>query len=196
MLLGCPQVQPPPLVASSARAAAGWRVELAVLRTRRPADDVRELLAGPAGPRRVLVLSAARDESEVIESLRGGATSYLVDGQFTCTELLSAVLATGLGHSILSPPALTAVVHQLQEAALPAAPAAVLCLLSRREREVMSLVAVGQSNADIARQLFLADKTVRNHLNSIYAKLEVRSRAEAVVTWLGRSPARRGYPAG
>jgi DNA-binding CsgD family transcriptional regulator len=58
-------------------------------------------------------------------------------------------------------------------------------LLSGREREVMDLVARGRSNASIAQALFLSEKTVKNHLNHIYAKLRAHSRAEAIVRWLG-----------
>jgi DNA-binding CsgD family transcriptional regulator len=57
--------------------------------------------------------------------------------------------------------------------------------LSRRQVEIMDLVAAGRSNADIARELFLAEKTVKNHINHIFARLGVRTRAEAVALWLG-----------
>jgi ATP/maltotriose-dependent transcriptional regulator MalT len=55
----------------------------------------------------------------------------------------------------------------------------------------MGLLASGCSNAEIGRQLFLAEKTVKNHLNRIYAKLAVTSRGEAVARWLGTAPRER-----
>ncbi|MEW2353037.1 response regulator transcription factor [Spirillospora sp. NPDC029432] len=57
--------------------------------------------------------------------------------------------------------------------------------LSAREAEVMDLIATGRSNGEIARQLFLSEKTVKNHVNRIYAKLGVSSRATAIALWRG-----------
>lgn len=57
--------------------------------------------------------------------------------------------------------------------------------LSSREAEVLSLIAAGHSNVSIATQLYLAEKTVKNHINSIYAKLGAASRSDAISRWLG-----------
>ena len=62
--------------------------------------------------------------------------------------------------------------------------------LSPREVEVMELIATGLSNAAVSRRCFLSEKTVKNHVNHIFAKLGVRTRAEAVATWLGAAEAR------
>jgi DNA-binding CsgD family transcriptional regulator len=59
--------------------------------------------------------------------------------------------------------------------------------LSKREAEVMDLIATGHSNGEIAQRLFLSEKTVKNHVNRIYAKLGVDSRVTAIGLWLGRS---------
>jgi DNA-binding NarL/FixJ family response regulator len=59
--------------------------------------------------------------------------------------------------------------------------------LSAREREVMSLIAGGHTNGEIAAHLFLAEKTVKNHVRSIYSKLGVDSRTEAIAHWLART---------
>ena len=189
-LAGCPQVRGP-MVVSSTHAVPDRRLDLVVLRTDTPAQDVRGLLRGTTPARHVLVLSPATG-ADVVDALRAGATSYLVEGQFTCSELISAVVSTSAGQSHLSPPALTAVIRRLRGPEPLGAATEVLQVLSRREREVMTLVAAGHSNASIARQLFLAEKTVRNHLNSVYRKLAVRSRADAVITWLGRTPPAAG----
>ena len=58
--------------------------------------------------------------------------------------------------------------------------------LSLRQVEVMDLIAEGRSNGDIAKHLFLAEKTVKNHINQIFAVLGVATRAEAIVRWLHR----------
>jgi DNA-binding NarL/FixJ family response regulator len=57
--------------------------------------------------------------------------------------------------------------------------------LSAREAEIMSLIAGGRTNGEIAAQLFLAEKTVKNHVNRIYSKLSVASRHAAISRWLG-----------
>ncbi|MGW4420964.1 helix-turn-helix domain-containing protein [Streptosporangium sp. NPDC004631] len=59
--------------------------------------------------------------------------------------------------------------------------------LSRREAEVMELIATGCSNGQIAQRLFLSEKTVKNHVNRIYAKLGADSRLTAIELWLGRT---------
>lgn len=183
MLSGRPPVGQP-VVASSTQAVPSPPPDLVVLHTVSPSRDLRE----PGAGCRVLVVSAVTDEDEVVEALRAGATSYLVEGQYTCAELIAAVLGTAAGHSYLSPSALTAVVQRLQGNVPLGAPAEVLAVLSGREREIMALVAAGHLNAGIAQQLFLSEKTVRNHLHRVYGKLGVRSRSEAVITWLGRGP--------
>jgi DNA-binding NarL/FixJ family response regulator len=64
--------------------------------------------------------------------------------------------------------------------------------LSAREAEVMSLIARGRTNGEIAARLFLAEKTVKNHVNRIYSKLGVDSRNAAITQWLGAGDSIRG----
>jgi DNA-binding NarL/FixJ family response regulator len=185
----------PVLVPTSARPTAGRtmtryrpaRSAVVVLRSASPSRDVRaQVSAGETAP--ILVLSPETEESEVVRTLQAGAISYLVDGQFRGSEVLAAALGTAAGRSHLSPAALAAVVRRLQHPDRAAVPPELAALLSRRERQIMELVAEGHPNSYIARREFIAEKTVRNHLNNIYAKLGVRSRAEAILAWLGRLP--------
>lgn len=178
-----------------ARPGPGWqnagrqrpvRSAVVVLRSAYPARDVRALVAA-GGTAPVLVVSAESEEAEVVRTLQAGATSYLVEGHFSGPEALSAALGTAAGRSHLSPSVLAAVVRRLQHADAATVPAELAESLSRRERQIMELVAEGHPNAYIARREFIAEKTVRNHLNNIYAKLGVRSRAEAILVWLGRA---------
>ncbi|MEV4376832.1 LuxR C-terminal-related transcriptional regulator [Streptosporangium sp. NPDC049644] len=74
---------------------------------------------------------------------------------------------------------------RVDDATFDAEPTAVTGL-SRRETEVMELIATGRSNGQIARHLFLSEKTVKNHVNRIYAKLGVDSRVTAIDLWLER----------
>jgi DNA-binding NarL/FixJ family response regulator len=91
------------------------------------------------------------------------------------------------GEPALSP-AVTPVLLDAVRAEPASADDTVLERLTARERDIMGLLASGCSNAEIGRQLFLAEKTVKNHLNRIYAKLAVTSRGEAVARWLGTAP--------
>ena len=161
------------------------RPGLVVLRSAHPARDV-QLRVAADGSVPVLVVSGQTEESEIVRALRAGATSYLVDGEFTASEVLGAALGTAAGRSYLSPSALAAVVRRLQRPDRTGVAAELAGTLSRRERQIMELVAEGHPNSVIARREFIAEKTVRNHLNNIYAKLRVRSRAEAILVWWGR----------
>lgn len=160
------------------------RSAVVVLRSAMPSRDVpAQLAAGETAP--ILVVSPAAEEREIVRTLQAGATSYLVDGQFTGAEVRAAALGTAAGRSHLSPSVLTAVVRRLRQPDHPAVTPGLAAGLSRRERQVMELVAEGHPNSYIARREFIAEKTVRNHLNNIYAKLGVRSRAQAILVWLG-----------
>ncbi|NUS54782.1 MAG: response regulator transcription factor [Streptomycetaceae bacterium] len=157
--------------------------DLILLRT----DEVRDVsalaraLPEPAPP--ILVLTRTMEPADVVPALRAGATSLLVEGQFTRADLLDAVHGTIHGQSRLSPACLTAVVRHLRHPSAPAHRRA-LHTLTRREREIMELVVAGESNGSIAAKLCVAEKTVRNAVSRIYKKLHVRNRAEAIVAWL------------
>ena len=155
-----------------------------VLRSAAPSRDVpAHLASGETAP--ILVISPAAEDREIVRTLQSGATSYLLDGQFTAAEVPAAALGTAAGRSHLSPSVLAAVVRRLRHPDHPAVTPGLAGSLSRRERQIMELVAEGHPNSTIAGREFIAEKTVRNHLNNIYAKLGVRSRSEAILVWLG-----------
>jgi DNA-binding NarL/FixJ family response regulator len=131
------------------------------------------------------------DTPEVIHAaVDAGALGYLVHGTFGEDELVSCVLAAASGNAVFGAPAMAA----LRAGRPSQAPRRPDHDLSARQVEIMDLIAVGSSNADIARELFLAEKTVKNHINHIFARLGVRSRAEAVSLWLGGTTSDRLKP--
>jgi DNA-binding NarL/FixJ family response regulator len=132
----------------------------------------------------VLMLTYTEDADTVKRAIRAGASGYLVHGRFTAAELVTAVLAVAEGQGVLSP-AVAPVLLEAVRTEPVATDQTLMDDLTTREREIMTLVAAGVSNADIARRLFLAEKTVKNHLNRIYAKLGVTTRSEAMARWLG-----------
>src|SRR5919198_246132 len=116
------------------------------------------------------------DGTDVLDALLAGATGYLVKGTEPAA-LVAGIRAAAAGDALLSPGLATKLLGRVQAAAPVAAREGVA--LSERELEVLRLLAAGKANADIARELFLSPYTVRNHISSILAKLQIANRTEA-----------------
>jgi DNA-binding NarL/FixJ family response regulator len=134
-------------------------------------------LAAAGVPARVLVLTTYDTDSEVLSAIEAGATGYLLKDA-PPQELFRAVRAAANGEAVLSPSVARRVVGQIR------APAAEP--ISRRELEVLELIARGASNRDAAARLFISEATVKTHLVHIYAKLDVNDRAAAVAEAFNR----------
>ncbi len=127
----------------------------------------------------VLVVTMYDDDQNVFAAMRAGARGYLLKGA-TREETLRAIRAVGSGEAIFSP----AIAMRLMDYfgnIRPSAPARLFPELTEREREILSLIARGYKNAEIAEQLVLSPKTVRNHITNVFSKLQVADRAEAVL---------------
>ncbi|MEO3822523.1 response regulator transcription factor [Actinomadura sp. B10D3] len=164
------------------------RPDLVLLDVRMPLLDGVSALQTLSGITRVLMLTYT-DEPDVIRAaVRGGASGYLVHGTFDVDDLAAAVrqAASGTGNP-LSPVAITALMNAVKEPAQdrPRNADRARYGLSAREAEVMDLIAQGRANREIASELFLTEKTVKNHVNRIFAKLAVENRAAAIARWLG-----------
>jgi DNA-binding NarL/FixJ family response regulator len=125
---------------------------------------------------RVVMLTVSGDGTDVLEALLAGATGYLVKGTEPAA-LVAGIRAAAAGDALLSPGLATKLLGRVQAAAPVTARDG--ALLSEREVEVLRLLAAGKANADIARELFLSPYTVRNHISSILAKLQIANRTEA-----------------
>ncbi len=144
--------------------------------------------AGPLAQRsKVLMLSYSEDEHLVTGAIRNGAAGYLVHGRFEPEELESRIKAVARGEMVLSPAVTPAVFDVLRRSPGVSNDEDELGLgsLTAREREVLNLLARGHSNREIAEELVITNKTVKNHLSRIYEKIGVHSRAEAIALWLG-----------
>ncbi len=171
------------------------RPDVTLLDYRMPVADGLSVIAALAELTRVLVLTSDTGAEIVERMLRGGARGYLVWGQFEPPDLLRAIREVAAGGSWLSPAAasVAALAFRDQEARDRAerahadhrAQTRQRHGLSRHEEEVLDLLGAGLSNALIGHRLGLTEKTVKNHLNHIFAKLGVRNRTEAVVRWRG-----------
>lgn len=127
----------------------------------------------------VIVLTSVVDAPTVLRAVSSGARGYLVHGHFEQQQLLDAVIGTAGGHAFLSPPAAAALLDRFHGDPPPApAPA-----LTRREHEVMELIAAGLTNSEIAARLVISGKTVKNHVHHVYKRLKVDSREQAVTLW-------------
>jgi DNA-binding NarL/FixJ family response regulator len=144
--------------------------------------------AGPLSKiARVMMLTYAEDEERVSKAIRAGASGYMVHGRFSPEELEQAVIDLAKGRNVISPSVVSVVFDALREGpdgTEPEGPAA----LTEREAEIMNLLAQGRSNGAIATELFISEKTVKNHINRIYSKLGVANRAEAIAAHLGVAP--------
>ena len=131
----------------------------------------------------VLMLTHSDEPETIRAALEGGARGYLVHGTLSITEIAGALRTCVNGGVVLGPQAAEAVFSRAH--GVRPADSRARALLTPREQQVMDAVATGVSNAEIAAQEFLAAKTVKNHVNNIYAKLGVTTRAQAVALWLG-----------
>jgi DNA-binding NarL/FixJ family response regulator len=128
---------------------------------------------------RVLVLTVSDSEADVIEAVVAGASGYVLkDGPME--DVIAAVRAVVDGHALISPPIASMLLRRIREHAVedPVIPDVEL---SRRELEVLSLLAEGRANAEIGEALFISHSTVRNHISSILMKLHVNNRVQAAV---------------
>ncbi|MGP3972124.1 response regulator [Streptomyces sp. 6N223] len=146
--------------------------------TRRIAAD--EDLAGV----RVLVLTTYDTDEHVVEALRAGASGFLVKDTRPA-ELLDAIRTVAAGEALLSPgPTARLIARALRAPTPPPADATppALATLSERERQVLTLVARGLNNAEIAETLGLSPLTAKTHVSRIMGKLAARDRAQLVIT--------------
>jgi DNA-binding NarL/FixJ family response regulator len=129
---------------------------------------------------RVVILTTFELDEYIFEAIRAGASGFMVKDTEPA-EVIRAVRTVAAGDALLSPGATRAVIAQYAEQSKPAALAPSLGLLTEREREVMSLVAGGLSNDEIAQQLVISPATAKTHVSRAMTKLNARDRAQLVV---------------
>lgn len=224
-------------------AARTHRPDVVLLDVRMPGVDGISALPYLVRIAPVVMLTYSRESEIVQEALRRGAGGYLVHGEFTADQLVSAIRDIGEGRPHFTPTAAGALLSQLRQdprpsgplpeglgtaratdsatnglgsshispsptsaenlsqlqpdmarsssgwrGGRPAAPDRAGYRLSAREAEIMDLIASGMNNQQIAATCFISEKTVKNHINRIFAKLHSTSRSEAAAKWLGTAP--------
>ncbi len=165
-------------VAAAVAAAAEHKPQLAVLDVQMPdgsgVEACREIRS-QSPDTAVVMLTAFADEQAFVAAVMAGAAGYLLK-RIQADELLDGMRRAAAGESLLEPE-LTERMRQKVEAADHGDP--LLGRLSPQERRVLDLIAEGKTNRQIADEIFLAEKTVKNYVSNMLAKMEMSNRSEA-----------------
>lgn len=127
----------------------------------------------------ILVLTMFEDDESVFSAMRAGARGYVLKGADQA-EILRAITSVSRGEAIFSPAIAKRLTHYFTTLSTRQLPQ-VFPELTRREQEILVLISQGCTNAEIAARLVLSQKTVRNHVSTIFSKLQVADRAQAVI---------------
>jgi DNA-binding NarL/FixJ family response regulator len=191
-------------------AALRHRPDVILLDVRMPGIDGISALPHLVRLAPVMMLTYSHETETVREALRLGAGGYLVHGEFTTEQLVRAVRDVREGRPHVTPGAAKALLEGIKSSASahadPQHPSILResstkplshmqpsmgqssrsrYRLSTREAEIMDLIASGMTNQQIAATCFISEKTVKNHINRIFAKLQTTTRSQAAAKWLG-----------
>ncbi len=163
--------------------------DLAVLDVRLPDGDgvsVCRELRSRMPELKVVMLTSYSDDEALFDAIMAGASGYLLK-QILGQDLVAAVRTVAGGGSLLDPAATSAVLDRMRKEAEPEGP---LARLTEQERTVLQLIGEGLTNRQIGQRMFLAEKTVKNYVSQLLAKLGMERRTQAAVlaTELRTSP--------
>ncbi|HEX3255911.1 MAG TPA: response regulator transcription factor [Gaiellaceae bacterium] len=138
-------------------------------------------LSGLAPLSRVVVLTISDDDDDVMNAVMAGACGYLLKDS-SIQDLIGGIRAAAAGESLISPQIAAKVLQRLRaQSKDDDAAETIRAELSDRELEVLKLIANGKDNAQIAKELFISPKTVKNHISNILMKLQIENRIQAAV---------------
>jgi two-component system, NarL family, response regulator DevR len=167
-------------VAEAVAAARKFRPDLVIMDVRLPdgsgIEACREIRADLPDTR-VVILTSYPDEDAVLSAIIAGASGYLLK-QVRARDLMAALEAVGRGESLLDPAVTGRVLERVRRIATADRPDE-LAELTSQEQKILLLVAEGKTNKEIAADVFLSDKTVKNYVSSILGKLNLERRAQA-----------------
>jgi DNA-binding NarL/FixJ family response regulator len=159
--------------------------DVVVMDIRMPVMDgveaTRQLAVGADRTTRILVLTTFDADEHVVEAIRAGASGFLLK-DVAPTEFVKAIHIIASGDALIAPSVTRRLLGRFARLPVPAdeTHAESLEQLTKREREVLKLVALGSSNREIAEQLSLAEPTVKTHVSHLLLKLDLRDRAQLV----------------
>jgi DNA-binding NarL/FixJ family response regulator len=164
------------------------RPDVAILDVRLPDGDgvsvCRDIRSAIDPPPACLMLTSFPDDEALFTAIMAGASGYLLK-QVSGTDLVGAVRRLAAGESLLDP-ALTAAVLERLRKPPPNQEDPLYESLTEQERRILDLIAEGKTNRQIAEQMYLAEKTVKNYVSGLLRKLGMERRTEAAVYALGR----------
>ncbi|MDA8203849.1 MAG: response regulator transcription factor [Chloroflexi bacterium] len=167
-------------VAEAVEAARKYQPDLIVMDVRLPdgsgIEATREIRS-EMPQTRVVILTSYPDEEAVFASIVAGASGYLLK-QIRGRDLVSSLEAVGRGESLLDPAVTEKVLDRVRRIATGTYTDE-LAQLTRQEQKILLLIAEGKTNKEIASEIFLSDKTVKNYVSSILAKLNLQRRSQA-----------------
>jgi DNA-binding NarL/FixJ family response regulator len=174
--------------AEAVQLAHELRPDVVVMDVRMPLlngiEATRALQTAPRGTDyipRVLMLTTFDIDEYVYEALRAGASGFLLKDALP-EELVAAVRIVASGDALLAPSVTRRLIEDFARSKpAPRTDTALLSGLTEREVEVLTLVGRGQSNSEIAAELFIAEQTVKTHVSKVFSKLNLRDRVQAVV---------------
>jgi DNA-binding NarL/FixJ family response regulator len=160
------------------------RPDVAVLDVRLPDGDgitVCRELRNRMPELACLMLTSFDDEEALLDAIMAGASGYVLK-QIKGSDLVSAVRTVASGRSMLDPETTARLMRSLRaDPSGEQAPAPEMANLSPREREILALIGEGLTNREIGKKLYLSEKTVKNHISRLLAKLGVQRRVQAAV---------------
>ncbi|WP_372729575.1 response regulator [Nocardioides sp.] len=129
---------------------------------------------------KIIILTVSDEEADLYEAVKSGASGYLLKDS-SIEEVAQAVRVVADGQSLISPSMAVKLIDEFKQMSRPEQNHVPGLRLTDRELEVLRLVARGMNNREIARQLFISENTVKNHVRNILEKLQLHSRMEAVM---------------
>jgi DNA-binding NarL/FixJ family response regulator len=165
--------------------AASERPDVVLMDVRMPVMDgleaTRRITSSGDGAPKVVILTTFDLDDYVYEALRAGASGFLLKDA-PRADLAAAIRIAAAGDALLAPSVTRRLIEAFARRPAPAAPSpSRLASLTPRERDILLLVARGQSNAEIARDLVVSEATVKTHVGHLLAKLGLRDRVQAVI---------------
>ena len=129
---------------------------------------------------RIIMLTVSDEEADLYEAVKNGASGYLLKDS-SIDEVAQAVRVVAEGQSLISPSMAVKLLDEFKEMSRTDREQVPTPRLTDRELEVLRLVATGLNNREVAKQLFISENTVKNHVRNILEKLQLHSRMEAVM---------------
>ncbi len=129
---------------------------------------------------KIIMLTVSDEEADLYESVKNGASGYLLKDS-SIEEVAQAIRVVNEGQSLISPSMAVKLIDEFKQMSKPEREQGPALRLTERELEVLRMVAKGLNNREVAKELFISENTVKNHVRNILEKLQLHSRMEAVM---------------